>query len=350
MTAPGGVFHLGLRDWYARAGAVFATSCGWSLPAHFGDPRGEHAALRSEAALLERSHRSRFMVTGTDAIDTLAGVFAGHLRELEEGRAMRAVALDGSGVICDLVLIARTGGISYLVSGEPSRRQNTLGRLQAAIQPGFDARVDDRTETTCLLGIAGPAAPSTVGKFLSDDLSSRVQALHCVTFEAHGFRSLAIRASDTGEDGFELMLAPAVAQHLIETLGGGGVCLAGAQAQEVARVEAAIPAYEPDLATGLTPAQADLDVLLDLPGGAAGTILAGVLIDRDGPPAPGTPVTAGGIAAGELRSCVRSFSLDATIGLAVLNQEAALPGAALRIAGSPATIVAKPFFRRRSAS
>jgi aminomethyltransferase len=290
------------------------------------------------------------MVTGTDAVDVLDAVFAGHMRELEEGRAMRSVSIDAEGHIADLVLIARTGGISYLVSGEPSRRTDTRDRLEAAVAADFEARVDDRTETTCLLGIAGPGAAERVSAELSDALPARLQSLQCVAFEAHGFRALAVRTSDTGEDGFELVVAPAVGQHLLDTFAGEGIPVAGWQAQEIARVEACIPAYEPDLASGLTPAEADLDVLLDVPGGRSERTLAAVIIDGDALLAPGTPIMAQGTAAGELRSCVRSLSLDATIGLAVIKQEAALPGGRLNISGLPLAVVSKPFLRRRSAS
>src|SRR5690606_39679957 len=65
-----------------------------------------------------------FVVTGTDAADVLAGAFAGHPNEIEEGRAARLAALR-EGSIDDLALVARTGGISYIVAGEPGRRMAT---------------------------------------------------------------------------------------------------------------------------------------------------------------------------------------------------------------------------------
>lgn len=316
------------------------------MPAGYGDTAAEQAAIRNGAAVLDRSHRSRFIVSGTDAGEALAAAFAGRVEELEEGRAMRTVALDASGHIRDLVLVARTGGIAYLVVGEPGQRFETFERLRSAIQPAWDARIDDRTETTCLIGVAGPGASKAVEAHLADALPARLQPLRIVTFEFHGFRSLAIRTSDTGEDGFEFMFAPAVAQHAIETLQAGGVPLAGDLAQEAARVEACIPAFAPDLETGLTPVQADLDALLDIPGGAGGRMLSAILIESDEAVAAGTPVRATGEAAGEVRSCVRSAGLNATIGLAIIDDRYAVPGTALDVAQHLATIVAKPFLRR----
>lgn len=348
MTQNDRIYHLALREIHQAAGATFAVRTGWSLPERYGDPATEHTALRGHAVMFDRSHHSRFIVSGTDAGELLAAVFAGHVNELEEGRSMRAAALDESGKVADLALIARTGGIAYLVTGEPGQRFATFERLQAAKGTDWDVRIDDRTETTCLLGIAGPAAASLCEQHLGEGLPARLQKLHTVTFEFHGFRTLATRTSDTGEDGFEFMLAPAVAQHVIETLAAAGVPFAGAAALESARVEACIPAFDPDLRPGYTPAQADLDQLLDIPGGAEGVILSAVLLDGDTIPGPGTPVLAGGTRAGELRSCVHSYSLRSVIGLAAVSTAVALPGAELDVAGIRATITAKPFLRRRS--
>ncbi|MBI5947914.1 MAG: aminomethyl transferase family protein [Chloroflexi bacterium] len=346
MTTPARLYHLALRDLHAAAGARFEHRLGWSLPANFGDAGAEQAAIRGGAAILDRSHRSRFIVSGTDAGEVLSAAFAGRMEELEEGRAVRTVALDGQGLIRDVVLVARTGGIAYLVVGEPGQRFETFERLQVAVQPSWDARVDDRTETTCLIGVAGPGAARAVEANLAEALPARLQPLHIVTFEFHGFRSLAIRTSDTGEDGFEFMFAPAVAQHAIETLRAGGVPLAGDLAQEVVRVEACVPAFSPDLETGLTPAQAGLDALLEIPGGAGGRMLSAILLESDEVVAAGSLVRVRGQVAGEVRSCVRSAALDATIALAIVDSGSATPGTALDVAGHLATIVSKPFLRR----
>lgn len=348
MTTPQPVYHLALRELHADAGAAFDVRSGWSLPMRYGDPLDEYDALRGAAVVLDRSQRSRFMVTGTDAEVVLDAVFEGHVHELEEARATRTVALDPEGRIRDVVLIARTGGIAYLVSGEPTQRHETLARLQRAVGADFDVRIDDRTDTTCLIGIAGPRAAEAVERYLSDQLPPRLPSLHAAAFEFHGFRTLAVRTSDTGEDGFEFVVAPAVAQHIIDTLREARVPLAGFEVQEAARIEACIPAFEPDLAPGLSPAEADLDVLLGLPAGAEGRILSALLIDGDQRPETGAPVALAGRAVGELRSSVWSPGMRSNIGLAIVESAVALPGANLDVGGIPGTIVAKPFYRRRT--
>jgi aminomethyltransferase len=345
---PPPVYHLALRDLLTSLGARFVTHVGWSLPEDYGDITTEYTAIRERAAIVERSHRSRFMVTGTDAAVLLGKVFPGYVDELDEGRAMRTVALDERGHIRDIALIARTGGIAYLVTGEPGQREETLDRLTSAREPDFDVEVSDRTMTTCLLGVTGPFAAEVAREHLGDALPRNLRPMQCVAFEFHGFRTLALRTSETGEDGFELLLAPAVAQHAIETLHGGGVRLAGFEAQEIARTEACIPAFEPDLAPGLTAAEADIDALFDLPsnGAPAKRLLSALLVD--GPPVrAGSRLSSSGTAVGEIRSCVHSPSLNATIALGIIDAAFTTPGQSLQMEDGSATVIAKPFLRRR---
>lgn len=348
------VYHLALRDWHAERGAVFGEHAGWSLPLQYGDWQAEHAAIRQGVALLDRSNRSRILVSGTDALDVLKATFAGHPEDLEEGRSMRAVVLGEDGTIRDVALVARTGGISYFVMGEPGSRFETLERMRASIQPDWDVRVDDRTETTCMLGIAGPGAAQAVQHALEESLPGKLPSLHVALFQFHGFRTLGMRTSDTGEDGFELMLAPAVMQHLLDTLVEMGARPVGYDAQEAARIEACVPAFDPDLLPGLSPAEADIDVLLGVPGGAETRILTGLLLDGiesgDETPAIGSPVFAEADVVGELRSVVFSPTLQSAIGLALLETRNAIPGERVTIGETNATVVAKPFLRRRTAS
>ena len=344
MTGP--VYHLALREHYTGAGAHFEVRRGWSLPAHFGDADGEYGMLRRRAVLFDRSHHSRFVVSGTDAGVVLGEVFGSPAGELEEGRSLRAVSLR-DGLIDDLVLVSRTGGISYIVVGEPERRFVTYERLKQAVRANFDASIDDRTESTCLFALAGPESGAIAARHLGEGLPSRVRFLQNSAFEAHGFRSLAIRAADTGDDGFLLMLAPAVAQHLVGEMASDAP-MAGECAFEIGRVEACVPAFDPDLTPGISPAEADLESLLDAPGGSRRWLLSAVIIDGEKPVVSGAPVVEEGRNAGEMRSSVYSPGLRATIGLALLDPALATPGTQLSLPGRGLTVAAKPLHRRRA--
>jgi glycine cleavage system aminomethyltransferase T len=111
-------------------------------------------------------------------------------------------------------------------------------------------------------------------------------------------------------------------------------------------VEACIPAFEPALEPGLTPRRLTSTCCWD-PGDQS-SILAGAIFDSDTPVAAGTAVSIDGRPAGQVRSCVRSPGLRATIALAVVDAARALPGTSLDAEGVAGTIVAKPFYRRRT--
>ncbi|MBH77706.1 MAG: hypothetical protein CL897_05725 [Dehalococcoidia bacterium] len=342
-----GINRLALHSVHEAFGATFALERGWRLPKTYGDSEDEYARLRSKAAAFDRSDRTRLLVSGTDAALLLEAVFGEVARELDEGQSVRAAALSKSGNITDLSLIARMGGIAYVVIGEPGRGATTLAQLEDAIEEGYDVEIQDRTTTTCLIGLAGPAAAEVTGQHINNALPPRLPSMHAAPFEFHGYRALAIRTSGLGEDGFELMVAPPVAEHLLGLLEEAGVGLAGTAAQEIARIEAGVPAFTPDLETGITPAEAGLSQALGLPVEEPTRVLTSLLFEGMHIPPLGTPALAEGQVIGELRSCARSFTLDAAAGLAILSQDQSHPGTEIWVGGERALVAQKPLYRRR---
>ncbi len=339
--------RLALHAVHEALGASFALHAGWRLPETYGDSEDEYARLRSNAVAFDRSDRTRLLLSGTDAATVLEAVFGQAAGELEEGRALRAVALDAGGRIADLALVARTGGIAYIVMGEPGRGAATLSMLEAAVGEGYDVVIQDRTATTCLVGIAGPGAAEAAAQHVNEALPPRLPSMHAAPFEFHGYRALAIRTSSLGEDGFELMVAPPVAEHLLGLLRGAGVGPAGMAAQEVGRIEAGVPAFTPDLETGLTPAEAGLSEALGLLPEEPSRLLSALLFEGNATPPVGAPALAGEQVVGELRSCAHSFALDAAAGLAILNLNQSQPGTAITVGGENALVAQKPLYRRR---
>ena len=342
-----GINRLALHAVHESLGATFRLSGGWRLPESYGDSEDEYARLRSSAVAFDRSDRTRLLLSGTDAGVVLGAVFGEAAGELEEGRAVRAAALDATGRMTDLALVARTGGIAYIVMGEPGRGATTMAMLEAAVGEGYDVAIQDRTATTCLVGIAGPGAAEAAAQHVNEALPPRLPSMHATPFEFHGYRALAIRTSSLGEDGFELMVAPPVAEHLLGLLEASGVGPAGAEAQEIARIEAGVPAFTPDLETGLTPAEAGLSEALGLPPEEPARLLSALLFEGAEAPPVGTQALADEQVVGELRSCARSFALDAAAGLAILNRNRSHPGTAILVGGERALVAQKPLYRRR---
>lgn len=341
MTRPT-LRELPLRAAHEASGARFEAAHGWSLPRVYTDgPDAEYDALRNEAAITERTHNSRLLVTGSDAVDVLNQVFSGRVRELNEDRSMETFCTDADGHVSDLNRLSRTGGIAYLVEGEPERGLATQALLRAAIREDYDARVEDRTDTTCALEIVGPEAEKAVAAYVSPDLPPYLRPGHLVSFEFHGFRSSVSRSA--GEvPSYTFMLAPQVASHLWESATAGGLIQAGREAVETVRIEEGVPSWGADLSRGLTPEEANLVA------GAAERMLVSLSIEGNDPVKPGARVHAGGEEIGYVTSSTRSRKLDGTAALAVIGSSFTTSAARLSVAGHDATVQSKHMSPPRS--
>jgi len=323
--------ELPLRAVHEASGAQFEVSHGWNLPkAYERGPGAEYDALRNTAAITERTHYSRLLVTGSDAVDVLDAVLFGHVRELEEDRSMGTFCTDAEGHVSDLVMLNRTGGIAYLVEGEPSRGPATEALLRAAVQADYDVRIDDRTSTTCALEIVGPEAEKAVAAYVSPDLPPYLRPGHLVSFEFHGFRSSVRRAAGESPS-YLFMMAPQVASHLWESATAGGLVAAGTEAVETLRIEDGVPSWAAEFSSGLTPEEANLVA------GTAGRTLVSLSIQGPEPVRRGADVIAEGAEIGYVTSSSPSRRLDGTAALAVIGSSFTTAGVRLSVAGRDAT-------------
>ncbi|HJP41543.1 MAG TPA: hypothetical protein QGF35_07535 [Dehalococcoidia bacterium] len=170
---------LPLNDLHSSKGARFAEVASWLIVEDYREPEAELAKMRESSVILDRSHRSRFMVTGPDAAGLLNRATAGTLKQLSEGQTIRACIVDSAGRISDLLLISQTGAISYLVSGEPGRRRKTAAQLGESLSPDLEVKFEDRTESTCSLAIEGPASSQFLSAQIGDDLDRTLSPFHC---------------------------------------------------------------------------------------------------------------------------------------------------------------------------
>ena len=71
-----------LADLMEEAGGVVTEYHGQSLIRHFGDPSAEYAAATETAAVFDRSHRARLMVSGRSPGQMLTGVLTGQMPKM----------------------------------------------------------------------------------------------------------------------------------------------------------------------------------------------------------------------------------------------------------------------------
>jgi len=259
---------------HRAAGASFTDFAGWQMPVRYSSDLAEHHAVRTHAGIFDLSHMGEIILLGPGSAAALDHALAGRLSAIEIGQAKYSLLLDEQGGIIDDLVVYRTGEDRYMVVANAANREVVAQELVARAE-GFDTFVSDESDDIALIALQGPDARAvleeTPGFGLDDGPSNDAEQFDAqlgalkyyrafpATFE--GEPVLVARTGYTGEDGFELYLAPDRAARLWEALtetGGPRVVPCGLASRDTLRLEAGMPLYGHELSRDILPAQAGL--------------------------------------------------------------------------------------------
>jgi aminomethyltransferase len=231
---------------------------------------------------------------------------------------------------------------------------------------------DDR-DAYALIAVQGPESPGILKSLTDADLDG-LKYYAGLPGTVAGVPALIARTGYTGEDGFELFVAPEHAEQLWRALteAGAPVGLApcGLSCRDTLRLEAGMPLYGHELSTSLTPFDAGLGRVVkfekegDFVGRAAlreaasrarehpPRVLVGLVAEGRRVPRAGYAVVAGGQVIGEVTSGAPSPTLGRPIAMAYVDaahSAPGTPGVGVDIRGShePHEVVALPFYKRQ---
>lgn len=384
-----------LHDLHVAAGATMVPFAGWSMPVKYTSDVAEHVAVRTAAGLFDISHMGQLAVVGPDAAAFLDHALAGRLSALAPLQSKYTMMLAPSGGIVDDLIVtnAHTPETSpdgdptdYLVVANAGNRAAVLAALTDRITTAertFDVVVTDSGRA--LIAVQGPHAQAILedlaaaGRLALDASSGATLADLRYYRSAPGtFDGLPVtlgRTGYTGEDGFEISVAPEQAVTLWEAIVAvgqpHGLVLAGLASRDTLRLEAGMPLYGHELTLETLPVQAGLGRVVvtakeDFVGREA--ILAGPPADAPvlvGIALPGRragradypvvlPDDDGGERVGIVTSGVLSPTLGHPIAMAYVAPHLAEIGTALAVdvRGTAITgeVVALPFYRRTKES
>ncbi|MCU1405950.1 MAG: gcvT, partial [Glaciihabitans sp.] len=261
-----------LHNIHVAAGASFTDFAGWQMPVSYGSDLAEHHAVRTAAGLFDLSHMGEILVIGPEAADALDYALAGKISATVDVQAKYSLLLSREGGIVDDLVVYRTGEDRFLVVANASNRMEVAQELLQRCSL-FDCEVFDESDDIALIAIQGPKAFEILSQVPGvdiDDLAG-IGYYRCGsgTFGEKGEHNLLVaRTGYTGEDGYELYLAPDVAptlwEALIDTGGGSGLVPAGLASRDTLRLEAGMPLYGHELGLDTFPAQAGLGRVVNL--------------------------------------------------------------------------------------
>lgn len=345
---------------------------GWEMPVQYSSILEEHKAVRERAGLFDVSHMGEIEIEGREALALVNYVTTNDASKLKDGQAQYSALLYPHGGFVDDILVHRIREDHYFLCVNASNQNKDFDHIfgHSLGKHGhsrFDANVTLASGNYAQLAIQGPASLEILQPLTEVPLND-IRYYHFVDGTAGGFTARIARTGYTGEDGFELYVAPADAPSLWDLLmekgKDRGMLPCGLGARNTLRLEAAFPLYgheidasifAPEAGLGwiVKPAKGDFvgraQVVEKLEEGVwrklAGFEMAGRGIARGG-----YPVLVDGEAAGWVTSGGPSPTLGKNIGLCYLPGETVEEGRtiAVEIRGQAveARITKTPFYKR----
>lgn len=372
-TAPSAAPRQTALDALHRSlGATMTDFAGWDMPLRYASERDEHNAVRTRAGLFDLSHMGEITVTGPQAAAFLSYALVGNIATVGEGRARYTMIVAQDGGILDDLIVYRLAGDEYMVVANAGNAQLVLDTLTERVA-GFDAQVRDDRDAYALIAVQGPDSPAVLKSVTDADLDG-LKYYAGLPGTVAGVPALIARTGYTGEDGFELFVAPGHAEQLWKALTEAGapygLIPCGLSCRDTLRLEAGMPLYGHELTTALTPFDAGLGrvVKFEKEGDFVGREallaaarraetapprkLVGLVAEGRRVPRAGFQVVAGGEVVGEVTSGAPSPTLGKPIAMAYVDAAHAAPGTegvAVDIRGThePYEVVALPFYQRR---
>ncbi|MCX5261062.1 glycine cleavage system aminomethyltransferase GcvT [Streptomyces canus] len=353
-------------------GATMTDFAGWDMPLRYGSERDEHNAVRTKAGLFDLSHMGEITVTGPQAAELLNFALVGNIASVGVGRARYTMICQADGGILDDLIVYRLAETEYMVVANASNAQVVLDALTERAA-GFDAEVRDDRDAYALIAVQGPQAPGILASLTDADLDG-LKYYAGLPGTVAGVPALIARTGYTGEDGFELFVAPSDAEALWQALTKAGepvgLVPCGLSCRDTLRLEAGMPLYGHELSRELTPFDAGLGrvVKFEKEGDFVGRealaeaatraaenpprVLVGLVAEGRRVPRAGYAVVAGGEVIGEVTSGAPSPTLGRPIAMAYVDPAHATPGTAgvgvdIRGSHEPYEVVALPFYKRQ---
>lgn len=248
------IHQLPLHETHIRLGAEIKEWDRWQVPASYGDELFEYAAIRERGAgIVDLSARSRFQVSGSEAVQFLNGLITNDMKTLAENHWMPAAFPNVQGRLIASVRVVRkpddaTGKkpISFfLIDTEPATREAVLKTIERFTLAG-DFHVVDLTSQTALLSLQGKRAAEIIGSVMGESASG-ISAYVATQIEWQKRSLTVLRATHTAEDGFDIVVSADQATPLWDALVNVGATPVGQEALDRLRIEAGMPRYGIDM-------------------------------------------------------------------------------------------------------
>src|ERR671913_720578 len=365
--APASLKKTPLHASHVALGARMVPFGGWDMPVEYSGITAEHMAVRTAAGLFDVSHMGEVEIAGPGALEAVQHISSNDASKLQVGQIQYSALTTPEGTFVDDLLVYRFGPAHYLLVINAGNIDKDVPWITArAKEVSPDVALVNSSDRYALIAVQGPKAQDILQALTAIDLPA-IKYYWFAHGEIAGVRGTVSRTGYTGEDGFEIFVAPQMAPRvwnaIIEAGRREGLQPCGLGARDTLRLEAAMRLYGNDIDDTTTVLEADLEWIVSWTKGgfigraaleaqkAAGLtrrLIGFEMIDR-AIARHGHPVLIGGMPAGHVTSGNQTPFLKKTIGMAYVP--ASTPADAeididVRNRRARARIVPLPFYKR----
>ena len=338
---------------------------GWDMPVQYSGVIDEHRAVRNAVGIFDVSHMGEIVIRGPEAARLANFATTNDAGKLKIGQAHYSGLLYDHGGFVDDILVHKVADDHFFLCVNASNQEKDFERIRSINR--FNAQVEFASERYAQIAIQGPKARATVQKLTAVDLAA-IRYYWFADGAVCGVPARIAHTGYTGEDGFEIYVAPAEAERVWAqaTVAGAefGIKPCGLGARNTLRLESAMALYGHEIDASISPLEAGLGWIVKLDKGdfagreallrqrEAGVKrkLAGFEMLGRGIAREGYEALIDGAPAGWVTSGSPSPTLNKNIGLCYLPVEHAQPGRAIQITirNQPvdAVTVETPFYKR----
>jgi aminomethyltransferase len=342
---------------------------GFLMPVQYSGVVDEHRAVREAAGLFDVSHMGQLRVKGRDALAAVQWLTSNDAGKLSPGQAQYSLLCKPDGTLVDDIIVYRLSAEHFFICVNAANTAKDFQWMKRqAAERGFDVTITDESERYALLALQGPRAQEILQTLTRADLTA-LKPFHFVEEKIAGMPTLISRTGYTGEDGFEIYIAPEAAEalwtKLLEKGRSKGLKPVGLGARDTLRLEMKFSLYgheideahtaiEAGLSWAVKPEKGDFigrEALAPEKKNGPKRRLVGFKMLERSVPRQGYKVFRDGREIGEVTSGTHSPTLEVGIGCAFVPAAFAEIGSRIDIdirgRKFPAEIVKTPFIQRK---
>ncbi len=338
---------------------------GWEMPVQYSSILEEHRAVRTAVGVFDVSHMGEIEIRGPEAPALTNYVTVNDAAKLTPGRAQYSALLYEHGGFVDDILVHKVADDHFFLCVNASNQEKDYEHIRNVNR--WDAEVQFASGRYVQLAIQGPKALATLQKLTPVPLDE-IRYYRFVDGEVLGAPARIARTGYTGEDGFEIYIAPGEAERIwnavLEAGEEFGIRPCGLGARNTLRMEAGMALYGHEIDASTNPFEAGLGWIVKMEKGEflgraalekarenvrrklIGFEMKGRGIARDG-----YEVLIDGNLAGWVTSGGPSPTLGKNIGMCYLPADRAEPGRGMEILirdkAVEAVTAAIPFYKRK---